>query len=40
MKARLTVIIMLGLALGFVHLVAGMKPMLDPAPTQWTFKET
>jgi len=40
MKARITVIVMLSLVLCLFHLVAGMKPVLDPPSTRWTFKET
>ena len=40
MKARITVSVMLSLALCLFHLVAGMKPVLHPVPTRWTFKET
>ena len=40
MKARITLIIFLFIALSLFHLVAGMKPVLDPSPTRWTFKET
>ena len=40
MKARITVIVMLCLALCLCHLVAAMKPILDPSPTRLTFKET
>ena len=40
MKARLTVIILLGIILSLFNLVAGMKPVLDPVPTKLTFKET
>ncbi len=40
MKARFTVVILLGIILSLFHLVAGIKPVLDPSPTRWTFKET
>ena len=40
MKTRFTLIILLGIILSLFHLVAGMKPVLDPPPTRWTFKET
>ena len=40
MKTRFTVIILLGIILSLFNLVAGIKPVLDPAPTRWTYKET